>query len=58
MKIEIPEPLFHRLQKHAIPLVDNIPSVITKILDKYEEYENIDGVKNSLKQKKISMMIV
>ncbi len=38
MQIEIPEPLFKRLQKHATPLVDTPVSVIERWADFFEEH--------------------
>lgn len=37
--IELPDPLFQRLQDHAEPLVDTPASVIRRVLDFYERHE-------------------
>ena len=36
MQIEIPDPLFRRLQDHAVPLVDTVDRVIERALDSLE----------------------
>jgi hypothetical protein len=40
MKIEIPDSLFQRLQKHAVPLEDTTASVIERLVDHLEAKPN------------------
>src|SRR6266496_2933031 len=50
MQIEIPEPLLKRLQKHAIPFVDNTPvSVIERWADFFEQHNHQKDFKSNSK---------
>lgn len=49
MKVDMTERTFRRLQKHAVPLRDNVEDVIVKLLDAYEakkkpETANLDDL--------------